>query len=416
MKRLVVVMAFALAAAACGGGRAAPTSSIPGPAATSTTTVAAPNASGLAALEAARGRWAASGLATYRYVFEDDCGECQPIAEQVVVWDGAPATMSEAPSVDEVFARVEAAIRAGEDVDVVYDGTLGYPVEVWIDREARAYDGGSHWLINDLDGGLPGDATSLEALEEAATKWQESRPLAYEFTTSIICDCELQGTLWTRVEGDRITDWEVDLETDASLTPVTVDELLADLAELFGIGINEAGVRITGSAQYHPELGYPTWIGLNIDIEDPEGELAYLPPRLVFTVRDLVAIEPELNTDPVSSNAEFTAARELWVATGPLDYTFELTVHDIVTAEIGDALTVTVVDGEVVDVTLDGQSVESASVPVYSIDQLFEVMALWKQSGTEVAALYDQADGHPVTVIRRSDEPLVISIHNLTER
>jgi hypothetical protein len=255
MKRLVVVIAFALAAAACGGGRAAPTSSIAGPAATSTTTVAAPNASGLAALEAARNRWAASGLATYRYVFEDDCGECQPIAEQVVVWDGAPATMSVAPSVDEVFARVEAAIRAGEDVDVVYDGNLGYPVEVWIDREARAYDGGSHWLITGMDDGLPGDVASLEAVEAAATKWQESRPLAYEFTTSIICDCELQGTLWTRVEGDRITDWEVDLETHASLTPATIDELLADLAELFGIGISQAGVRITGSAQYHAELG-----------------------------------------------------------------------------------------------------------------------------------------------------------------
>jgi hypothetical protein len=144
--------------------------------------------------------------------------------------------------------------------------------------------------------------------------------------------------------------------------------------------------------------------------------LAYLPPRLVFTVRDLVEIEPELNTDPVSSDAEFTAARELWLATGPLDYTFELRVHDIMTAEIGDPLTVTVVDGEVIDVTLDGQAVESASVPVYSIDELFELMALWKQSGTEVAALYDQADGHPVTVIRRSEEPLVISLHNLIER
>jgi hypothetical protein len=67
----------------------------------------------------------------------------------VVVWD-AETSPGARSTVDGLFTQIEAAITERRDVDVVYHTNLGHPVEVWIDREARAYDGVTHLLVRDL--------------------------------------------------------------------------------------------------------------------------------------------------------------------------------------------------------------------------------------------------------------------------
>ncbi|MBK5269084.1 MAG: hypothetical protein JJE47_16810 [Acidimicrobiia bacterium] len=150
MKILACVFVFAVLVAACGGQTihestpVVPT--VTGPVESTTT-----GGSLLVPLAEARQLWAAVGYTSYRYDFDDDCGECQPFTGEVVVTDGevvAPADRG--LTVDEMFAAIERAVAAGVPVEVTFDPQIGYPTDLWIDREARAYDGGTHWLLRNL--------------------------------------------------------------------------------------------------------------------------------------------------------------------------------------------------------------------------------------------------------------------------
>lgn len=365
-------------------------------------------------LAAARERWAASSPETYHFMLEDDCGECDPDwaqPRQIVVWDG---TVLDPTRIDTdilaLFSLLEAAIQDGRTVEAEYDPDLGHPTEIWIDREARAYDGGTHLIIQELATGLPGDNVSLADLQQAQARWSETRPEAYEYRTDVVCHCPSDATMWTLVEGSRILDFKVEWERESgSLDPApsTIEQLFADLGELLELGeVVEAGARITGSASYHPELGYPTWIGLDIEILDPRSELAGLGPQLVFIVRDLQPHEV--------AASEFERARQQWFDHGPIHYRYELTIHDIVEASFGPPHLVEVEQGTVVSVTVDGQAVDPESVPAYAIDSLFNQIEQWEADGWATDVLYDQRLGHPVLVTAmRGDQSIVFSIDAL---
>lgn len=407
---------LAVLAAGCGD---APLTEATLPAGASSTLVTGSTdvpASAQSELEAARARWATAAPATYGFTFADDCGECEPLQRQVVVWDGERASDPQAPDIVSMFDDIAAAIEAGQAVDVVYDPDLGYPAEVWIDREARAYDGGTHWLVTDFAASLPGDATTIERLDAAVARWEAARPQAYEYRTDIICGCGLDGWLWTEVAGSRIVEWEVEIaDAESSVSPITIDEMMVDLRELLTTGVQEEGVEITGSAAFDDELGHPTWIGLDIEVQDPNSELGYLPPRLVFQVSEFRALPPQPD-DVESRHTDLVEARERWAATGFTDYTYRLTVHDAETADFSEPYLVAVVDGDVVEVVASGVPIDIVDVPAYSIDDLFERIVLWEQSGIDVDALYHHADGYPVLVVQATDEPLVISIEDLQGR
>ena len=287
MRRVSIVAVLALLLAAC--------SADPVGDATSTTEPASSD-SPSDQLAAARERWAAASFSSYQYVFEDDCGECDPTYSEpqlAVVWDQA-ATASQ-PTIEELFAHIETAIADGLSVEVTYNAEWGHPTEIAIDMEARAYDGGTHLFVRDLEPGLPGGQVSLSELETARVRWEATRPDAYEFRTTIGCDCSVAGTLWTRVDGDKIDDWSVAFVDGASesISPITVDDMFRDLSEMLGSadGVVESGVRFTGSAEYHHEYGYPVWVGLDIEVIDPSDELAHLPPRVVFIIHDLKPLD-----------------------------------------------------------------------------------------------------------------------------
>lgn len=366
-------------------------------------------------LAAARERWAASSPETYHFVLQDDCGECDPEwaqPRQIVVWDGTVLDPTRIDTdIEGLFSLLEAAIQDGRMVEVEYEPELGYPTEIWIDREARAYDGGTHNIIGQLTAGLPGDNVSVADLEQAEARWAEARPDAYEYRTEIVCGCPSDATMWTLVEGERILDFNVEWEREpGALDPAAfpIEQLFADLHDLIGPGeLVEAGARVSsGGAVYHPELGYPTWIGFEIEILDPDSELAGFGPRLVFIVRDLEPYEVE--------SSEFERARQQWFDHGPTDYRYELTIHDILDASFGPPHLVEVAQGTVVSVTVDDQAVDPGSVPAYAVDSLFRQIEQWEADGWDVDVLYDQRLGHPVLVTAiGGDDSIVFSIEGL---
>lgn len=345
----------------------------------------------------ARDRWEAAGLATYHYVFINDCGECGESApRQVVVWDDeliAPDPTG--PSMSDAFTMIENAIAEDRPVEASFHPELGFPTEIWIDREARAYDGGTHWLFSDVTDGLPGSPDSIESHREAEARWAAAGVASYEYRLQILCGCYLESEIWNRVENGLIVDWLVDPEPDneAPVTPTTIEQLLDDIGDLLGTpdGFVEAGIRTSGSALYDEELGVPMWVGLDIEVLDPDSEAAFLPPRLVLVVTEFTRIE----TDTGSELGEAVAR---WKAAGLRDYTYLLTFHDVVEASFGEPVEVVVRDGAVASATSAGEPTEIEGPTPAPIDEYFALIEQWADAGSQVEVIYHSDLGHPVFV------------------
>lgn len=418
MRRLIALVVVGVVLAACAADPIDTPTTTTAPDPSQTTTTTAPTDGQTAELEAAKARWAGQGLATYQFVLTDDCGECSPdmaAPTAIVVWEGtAYDPRQRGVTIDALFTVIESAVASGQTVEVTYHPDLGYPTEIWIDREARAYDGGTHLLVDLVQPGLPGVAVTSAEMDAAMIRWQENRPAAYEYRTDIACGCPLESTQWTLVDGDRIVDWKIEhsLEpTPPDISPVTIDGLLDDLRFLVTEGeVVEGGARITGTATFHPELGYPEWVGLDIEILDPEGELGDLPPRLVFAVRDVTAHD-------LTSSAHARAV-EQWNTVGPDTYSYELTVHDVEDGSFEAAYLVEVEDDIVVMVTRDGNAIEVEGIPALPVERLFALIDGWIADNWEVDVIYDQRLGHPVVVTAHdgANEVVAFSIAALMPR
>jgi len=412
MRLTLLIVTLALLAAACS--EAAP------PVTTTPTTLP----QDLVELGTARARWEAADLETYSYTFTDDCGECGPelsAPRQIAVWDGQeldPAGLT--PTVEEVFGEIERAYEAGLSVAVVYDEELGVPLDVAIDIESRPVDGGTHWTIEKMSPDLPGDPVALAELEAARSLWTATRPVAYSYSVAIFCDCPLEGSLHTEVTGDEVTDWELLFEPsgDVTVTPLTIDDLFGDLVDLVAAGeegLLDVGILIQGSARYHPDLGYPEWVGIDLSIID-EGlagidELG-LPERIVFTITDVKALPGEAPDPVYEAEQKLRQARLLWDEHGLTSYTYELVISDLGEATVLGPYVVTVIDGVVVSATLDGIETDVDEAQVGSIDDLFEATLDLIMEEEDVSVLYNEVLGHPAVIEDFGGEAF-LSITNL---
>ena len=337
------------------------------------------------------------------------------------MWDGEEIDPGgRSPSVDEVFDRIEQAILEGLVADVVYHPELGYPLDVAIDMEARAYDGGTHWVLQDLESGLPGDPVSLDAVLEAEERWRLTRPQAYEYTMTIKCECSLTGSIRTRVDGQRVAEVQRDFADPrgVDISPIAMEQVFEDLVEMLSSadGVVEDGVRFQGSARFDPYLGIPTWMGLDITVEEESARLAYLPERLVLVITDFVEVASDGELDSALNDGD--AAMVRWHEAGIDTYRYELTVHDVPNGDFGDPYVVTVRGGSVASVTRNSLPVDDFDVPAHPIDELFVMMELWRQQGSRVESIFDFDLGYPVLVSVRpddaaDDEGLFFSIHDL---
>ena len=355
-----------------------------------------------AELEAARAKWDAAGLDTYTYRFLDDCGECEQLPEQsAVVWEGeAQDPLRRVATVEEAFALIDRALAQGTAVEVSYDPALGYPTDLWIDREARAYDGGVHLVFSSVEPGLPGGPASLEEHRAARARWDLAALTSYSYSSAVVCDCDYQVSMHTTIVDGRVADFDYRTPepTNITFSPLTIAQMFDDVeAFLNGEDFPDDGISVTGSALYDAEYGYPTWIGLDITVTDPEAAAeAGLPSRLVMTVSGLQPLEP----DPTG---DLAAARAKWDAAGLDDYSFDIVFHDIAAADFSETFTVRVEAGVIVSVSENGYEYPPGDVDVPTIDGLFDVLSGWELAGDAFDAIYDIELGYPSVVI--TDEP-----------
>ncbi len=111
---------------------------------------------------AARARWEEADLADYSYLLTLHC-EC-PLSTSgpfaIKVKGGEPRSVihtgdvegahPDVVMIDDFFGVIAAAVDAGIDVDVTYDGKLGYPTFAIIDTAAVAVDGGLSFSVSDF--------------------------------------------------------------------------------------------------------------------------------------------------------------------------------------------------------------------------------------------------------------------------
>lgn len=363
-------------------------------------------------LAAARAKWDAENLETYSYRFVDDCGECmaEPAAT-VAVWDGeVVAPHSRARSVDEAFDLIARAIERGDDVDVEYHPELGYPIDLWIDREARAYDGGTHLLFDDLAPGLPGSDATLTAHEQAWQRWRDAGVDSYDYRSAVICDCAYAARMWTRVVNGLITDFDMQTDDDrVQVSAITVDSIFDDLVGILAGEDAPNGYSVAGSALYHEELGYPVWIGLDMAVVDPDavGDDPPFPPRLVITIDELTERVPDPDID-------LADARARWASAGLESYTFDIVFHDIVEADVAESFTVVVEENEIVAISDPdgGYEYPPEDVLALTVEGLFEWIEQYRLEGATVDVIYDVTHGFPavITATRPEGWSQVISL------
>jgi hypothetical protein len=390
MRRLIAFIGTAIALTACAPGYDA---------ATTTTTVL--DGSPAAQLAAAEARWATVGPADYTFEFTNDCGECDPTQQtprRIAVLDGTVLAVETdtLPTVEEVFASIGEALEAGRQVQVTYDSATGAPLDVQIDMHQRPVDGGTHWILTDFTQFRPVD--SAAELEDARRTWDALGLDSYQFLLNVDCDaCDEEGAFDVKVVDDRIV--EAVRLTDpgeiSNVTPVTINQTFEDFEEWFteqdGLidqGILEVDIRVD------PIMGYPRWV--YVKAQDPSDSTELFE---AIVTMDLVArYEPDDSPDP-DDLAALREAGNRWEFTAITDYRYTLTFHCMCTEEYSGPFEVTVRDRQVVAATWKGNPIQPNHGPVYTIEQVFELIEQTVEDGVDVEVAYDPDSGHPTNVI-----------------
>ncbi len=404
--RILVASVFAALVAACATQPvvdAVPSTSQGGPASsvplspTSTVQVSGPG-DPIGELAVARRRWMEAGSDSYSYRYLDDCGECDQLAERsLVVWDGEVSDpLGMAVSVDQAFDLIEEALASDRNVEVSYDPELGYPLDLWIDREARAYDGGTHLVFSSVELGLPGEDTALESHRQARDRWQAARPDAYEYASAVVCDCDFQVQMRTRVVDGLVSEFETRTPepTDVSFSPLTIDQMFGDVEAMLTVETVDGGYRVTGSALYDDRYGHPVWIGLDLEPVEPEsGTDPPLPDRLVLMITAFEPLE-------LSPSGDLTDARARWEAAGLDSYSFDVVFHDVEAADFTETFTVEVVEARVVSVLQNGYDFGAEGVEgIGTIPDLFDQIESAQSAGGSAEVTYDTELGYPSVIV-----------------
>ena len=159
----------------------------------------------------------------------------------------------------------------------------------------------------------------------------------------------------------------------------------------------EGGIRFSGSARFHPELGHPIWVGLNIEVLQDDPTLDGLPAELVVTMSDLPEVEVVEPTGLQTERAALMEARSRWQSTGITSYQYQLTIHAMATADYRGPFLAQIEDGKVVSLTREDGPV-GEGVVAYSIEGLFDLIDSYLADGIESAVIYNELLGYPVFV------------------
>lgn len=263
----------------------------------------------LARLSAAIQVWQASGISDYELAMRRTCGECLPehALAVVVTVSGGTKTVSRAsngepvialprtyPDVDGLFDLIEDMVLAGADVDVEYDGALGFPRSVSVDPVPDAIDDEFGFVIDDLNLGRHAELRAEIAAQRE--KWAARRIVDYQLTFSRLCFCapEGAGLVVLSVLDDEPVEWLYFLSGDPvapEWQPVfpTVQGLFDFLEDAIDRGAEDIDVA------FDSDLGLPTSIRVDYRLAAADEEVGYEVEKLL-PIDDGVDPTPALTT------------------------------------------------------------------------------------------------------------------------
>jgi hypothetical protein len=242
-----------------------------------------------------RAKWGANGPGEYELAMRRSCGECLPegaLAVVVSVSSGG-TTVSLAqngeridaqaglyPDVEGLFDLIETHILAGAEVEVEYDGDLGYPRSISIDPVPDAVDDEFGYVVDDL---AAGRLAALRAeLRVRRERWAAQRILDYQLTLSRSCFCSPEGAglvVLTVLEGEPVQ-WQYFLSGDPiapewrAVFP-TVEGLFDFVEDAIDRGAESIEVR------YDEDLGLPTTIRIDYRLAAVDEEIAYEVEKII---------------------------------------------------------------------------------------------------------------------------------------
>lgn len=253
------------------------------------------DADSLARLSDAVERWEASGISNYELAMRRTCGECLPASALAVVVtvSGGEKSVSRAtngepledsagiyPDVEGLFDLIEEQVRAGAEIDVEYDGDLGFPRSISADPVPDAVDDEFGYVIDDLVVGRHAELRAEIAAQRA--KWAAQRIDDYQLTFSRVCFCAPEGA--GLVVLSVLEDEPVELLYFLSGDPVapewqsvfpTVHGLFDFLEDAIDRGAEQIDV------DFDPDLGLPTSVRVDYRIAAADEEIGYEIEKLL---------------------------------------------------------------------------------------------------------------------------------------
>ena len=259
----------------------------------------------LARLTDAVEAWQASGISNYELAMRRTCGECLPTSALAVVVtvSGGEKSVSRAtngepveapagtyPDVEGLFELIEELVLAGAEIDVEYDGDLGFPRSISADPFPDAVDDEFGYVIDDL---IVGRHAELRAeIAAQREKWAAQRIDDYQLTFSRVCFCapEGAGLVVLSVLEDEPVEWLYFLSGD----PVAPEwrAVFPTVHGLFGFledAIDRGAERI--DVTFDPDLGLPTSVRVDYRIAAADEEIGYEVEKLL-PIDDGVAPTP----------------------------------------------------------------------------------------------------------------------------
>ena len=270
----------------------------------------------LARLADAVEAWEASGISNYELAMRRTCGECLPASALAVVvtvsagetsvsraTNGEPveAPAGIYPDVEGLFDLIEDMVLAGADVDVDYDGDLGFPRSISVDPVPDAVDDEFGYVIDDLVVGKHAELrTEIAAQRE---KWTAQRIDDYQLTFARVCFCAPEGA--GLVVLSVLEDEPVELLYFLSGDPVapewqSVFPTVHGLFDFLEDAIDRGAEQI--DASFDPDLGLPTSVRVDYRLAAADEEIGY-------EVEKLLPIDDGVVPTPARANP-LTPARE----------------------------------------------------------------------------------------------------------
>ncbi len=378
---------------ACGAGE--PLSTVP----TTPPTTTLPLLTEGEKLDAARLLWESVGDSSYRYRFTDLCGECDPELKEpfeVAVYEGRMLPGDQRGfRISQLFDLIQLTMQSGSVVEVEYDELTGVPLDIKFDPQDFPIDGGTHYHIEDLVLGAPGDPITTESIDAALALWRERGFDSYQYDLEFICDCEEAGKfrIW-------ITPDDKSMETISGngegLLILAFDELLDDMYNTAALDSlpDELGQAIDAEFLFrtHPDLGYVTWVWFHVTTSAEEivgsDEL-----EIIASISNVKKLEePPPNSSDLK---DLQMAKELWTQRGLANYSFELRFNCLCSEEYRGPFEITVVDGMISSATWNGDTV-TQDVGLMTIEQAFEAIATAIEDRVSINVTYDDATGAPL--------------------